>query len=450
MTKMQGSTSMQRRTLLATMGAAGAAAFLPRLAFAQKAGSLADAARDAYVYCLPLIEMARARASVFAKGQRPNHLQHASDLITPQTQDITTPNRDTIYSSAWCDTAQGPISFTLPATGRRYLSFAFLDFFTNHFAVLGTRTNGGDGGEFTLVGPDSLRSGPNVIRSPTRWTLLIVRLMVEGPDDMQNVRAIQQRMKLEGTAAAIPPTFAARDANWRDVFASAQALIVENGVPATDGELFRHIAPLGIGPTGGFDPQRFTDAQSAEIERGIAEARNIVRAVRGSSGVVDGWAYPKADIGMYGQDYLYRAQIALGGLGALPRIEAMYMRPLSEKGLLYFEPNREARLHFPAERLPPVDGFWSATMYQFTEAGQLYFVENDIHRYVLSDRTPGLVHNPDKSLDIWMTADRPAQERVPNWLPLPRDKRWSVVFRAYLPRKEMLEGAYRLPPLTLL
>jgi hypothetical protein len=222
----------------------------------------------------------------------------------------------------------------------------------------------------------------------------------------------------------------------------------ENIPPLTDLRLFRAIAPLGIGPLGGFDPSRFDAAQIAEIESGIKAAR--ARLLRGNAPQVDGWSYSLANLGDFGQDYLYRAQVALAGLGALPRDEATYMRPVPASGRPFFGADESYRLHFPADRLPPVAGFWSMTMYERTDDGQLYMTENEINRYSIGDRTPGLKAESDGSLTIWMSRERPAGDRAANWLPTPKDKEWMPVFRTYFPKPALLNGDYRLPKLESL
>ena len=439
---------MDRRRVLAVIGLTGATALMPGLAWSQGGNSLRDAAADAYIYGLPLIEMAQARHMHFGKGNRPNRIAHDRTLNTPATQDVTTPNNDTLYSTAWCDTASGPIGLTVPPTGGRYISIAFLDMFTNNFAIIGTRTTGGDGGTFTLVGPDAPSKGPATIRSPTRWALILVRTLVDGPGDLTTAHAVQDALRVEAAAAAAPPPYATRDAGWADFLQSLQALLTENGAPATDGNKLRQLARLGIKAAGGFDASRFSDAEAADIVSGLRAGRAAIGATIHRSGIVDGWGYPRANLGIYGQDYAYRAKIAMGGLGALPCAEAMYMRALDAGNRPFFPPGRDALLRFPPGRLPPVDGFWSATMYEVTPEGQYFLFDNAINRYAIGNRTHGLQHNDDGSLDLWMTRE-PPRYGPSNWLPLPAGRPWGVVLRAYLPRPALLDGTYTLPAMTM-
>jgi hypothetical protein len=436
---------VSRRALLAAGGGAGALLLAPA-AWAASASPLATAAEQAYLYALPLIENAESRAlSIRTENAIPNRIFHDRKLSTPAFRSVTTPNNDTVFSRAWIDLGSGPVTIEVPATGDRYISLAFMDMFSNNFAIAGTRTTGGDGVRITLVGPGAAAPDAQAVRSPTRWVWMIVRTGVDSESDLPAVHAIQDAIRMTAPSVAMPGEYAGRGARWDAYFTSAQQLIAENVPPLTDLRLFRAIAPLGIGPLGGFDPARFDAAQIAEIESGIKAARAQLSQPRAAA--VDGWSYSLANLGDFGQDYLHRAQTALAGLGALPREEAMYMRPEPPRDRRFFKGGESYRLRFPAGALPPVAGFWSMTLYERTGEGQFYLTENEINRYSIGDRTPGLKTDSDGSLSLWLASKRPAGDRAANWLPAPKDKDWTVVFRTYLPQAPLLNGSYRLPRL---
>lgn len=437
---------MQRRQLLTGWAAAAAMGPITGMS-AEPKPSLQAAARDAWLYGLPLIEMAGARAQAL-KGQLPNVMVQTRSLITVQTQSVTTPNNDTLYARAWIDLGKGPVTLTLPRSEARYLSVALMDMYSNNFVVLGTRTTGPAGGTFTLVGPnDAASAGPQVLRSPTPWVWLLVRTLVDGEADLAAANAVQDGVTLKGPRSEAPPVLAHRNAPWAHYFAAVQALLSENPPPGTDLAWLRTFEPLGIQVGGSFNAERFSPAEAAQIEAGVAEARAALRSRRRPGPLHDGWVYPKPNLGEFGQDYLYRAQVAMGGLAALPPAEAMYMRPVSADGAVVFDSARRYRLRFAADKLPPVHAFWSLTMYEATPEGQAFFTPNAINRYAIGDRTPGLAKGADGSLEIWMSRDDPGEGRRANWLPLPVDKPFTMVFRAYLPKEELLQGGYRLPPL---
>lgn len=408
---------------------------------------LKTAARDAFIYTLPLIEVATTRQRGIGLGQRMGVFTHVRNLATPKHRAVTTPNTDTLYSTAHIDLSAGPVTITLPAAGDRYLSLALMDAYTNNFAVLGTRTTGPYGGTFRLVGPRDAADGWNVIRSPTHHVWALARVLVAGPHDLDAAREMQGGISMQGPGGEPPGPYAARSAGWAEYFASAAALMASNPPPVTDLAMLRRMAPLGL--LDGFDPSRFSPAQAADIEAGLAEGRKAVRGGGGLAGnFVGGWSYPSVRLGDFEQDYALRGTVALGGLAALPPAEAMYLQGEGPESGKLFDGRTSWRLHFPAGGHLPVDSFWSLSLYEATDDGQFFFWDNPLNRYAIGDRTPGLTANADGSLDIWIGHASPGAERESNWLPAPAAP-FALFMRAYLPKPELLQGYYRMPALEV-
>jgi hypothetical protein len=407
---------------------------------------LRTAAREAWLYALPLIEIANTRARGQALGHRMGVFAHVPTLADHRHRAVTTPNNDTLYSTAQIDLGGGPVSITLPSGGERYFSLALMDAYSNNFAILGTRTTGPDGMTVRLVGPAEAADGPGVVRAPTNHVWALARILVEGPHDLEAARAVQRGLSMQGPATAAPGPYAQRQAPWPQYFAAAAALMAANPPPVTDRAVLRTMAPLGL--LDGFDPARFSDEEVALIEAGVAEARQLAR--RGGLGGTlfnGGWTYPSARLGDFDQDYQLRAAVALSGLAALPPAEAMYMRAEGEGPGHLYDGTKAWRLHFPADAPLPVESFWSLSLYEATAEGQFFFTDNPLNRYAIGDRTPGLKTNPDGSLDVWIGSHNPGDGRASNWLPAPAGP-FALFMRAYLPRPELLEGRYRLPPVT--
>lgn len=441
---------MNRRGVLAAMVAIG---MVPAARAMAAAGDLTAAAREAWLYGLPWIEMAAARARMLGgKGGQPaglNSFGHARNLVDASGRTITSPNNDTLYSSAWLDLTQGPLTLTVPATGDRYISLAGMNMWTDNDFVLGTRTTGGAGGRYTIVGPGQAGSGPNVVRLNTAHGWLLVRTLVDGPADLPAVHKIQDELKLSGPKGAMPAkSYATRQSPALEYFASLGELLKSDPPPATDGVVFGRLGGLGLTAEGAFDPKRFDAAAVTQIEAGVAQAKMASLAMK-PGGSAQGWTYPRHTLGYFHQDYLFRAAVALIGLAALPPAEAMYMQPVADQGRL-FTGAGPYRLHFPAGQMPPVGAFWSLTMYQPTPDGQFFFAENPIRRYSIGDRTAGLTKNPDGSLDIWIARADPGGAKSANWLPAPASGPFSLSFRAYLPTADFQDGRYRLPALEAL
>jgi hypothetical protein len=373
-----------------------------------------------------------------------NTLSHVRDLVDHTFRDITTPNNDTLYSTAKIDLSRGPVTLSLPASGDRYLSLALMDAYTNNFAILGTRTTGPQGGTFTLIGPADAGEGANAVRAPTNEVWALARILIDGPADLEAARAVQSGLSIQGPAVPRPAPAASRRDPWPAYFATASALLKANPPPATDRAVLQRIAPLGL--TGEFDPGRFSDAETAQIEAGVAEAiHDARRGGLGGASFIDGWSYPNSALGDFGQQYGFRAAVALSGLAALPPVEAMYMRARGHLPRALYDGTRMWRLHFAADRMIPVDGFWSLTLYEPTDDGQYFFADNRMGRYSIGDRTAGLTHNADGSLDIWIGHESPGEGLEGNWLPAPTGP-FALFMRAYMPRAELRGGRYRLPP----
>ena len=421
---------MNRRELLAAAGALGLA---PGFASRAAEGD-ATVARDAYLYALPLIEMATTRARLLkVPGAAVNRLNHTRALADHTARWVTTPNNDTLYSPAFLDLTKGPVTLTIPAMGKRYYSVAVMDMFTNNNVVLGTRTVGGEGGTFTLVGPGHASTGPNPTRIATPHAWLLVRILTDGGTDLEAAHAAQDGFKLTGPAGGPVAAYAGRDAKPADYFAAARALLASDPAPSTDVRMLRRTAAfLGAGP--------FDAAAAAD---GVEQARTITISAKGRQTFTGGWSYPRPNLGDYGQDYLYRAIVALQGLGALPVAEAMYMKAAGDDGAGLFAGDGLYRLTMPAQL--PLDGFWSLSMYEATADGQYFFTDNPFKRYVIGDRTAGLNRNADGTLDIWIGRADPGGDRSANWLPAPKAGPFALYLRAYLPRAELLDGRFRFP-----
>lgn len=225
---------------------------------------------------------------------------------------------------------------------------------------------------------------------------------------------------------------------------AANALMIENPPPATDRRWLTRMAPLNLGSPA-FDPAKFTRAELAEIAAGLEEAKHLTRRPGFGGKHVGGWLYPPTNMGAFFQDYPTRAVVAVSGLAALPNAEAMYLAAVPQDGRGLFDGESLWRLRFPAGALPPVDGFWSLTLYEAESNGAFFLTENPINRYAIGDRTPGLRRGADDGLDIWISRTDPGVGRTSNWLPAPVKGPFILILRTYLPRAELVTQTY-VPP----
>jgi hypothetical protein len=197
-----------------------------------------------------------------------------------------------------------------------------------------------------------------------------------------------------------------------------------------------------------FDVRSFDEGERVAILRGIRQAHAEIRAGGGRGETINGWLYPERHLGNFGDDYLYRAQVALGGLAALEPAEAAGLICIGDADGRPLDGTDRYRLRFEPGQLPPAKAFWSLTVYEVTAEGRAFLVDNPLSRYAIGDRTRGLVHAADGSLEIALQHDRPASERETNWLPTPAGP-MRLVLRAYEPTDALLDGSYRMPPVRM-
>ena len=411
--------------------------------------------RAAFRFAFPIYEVMRTRDFLLARA-RAAGIPNAVNLVLPRltladatSREVTTPNNDTLYGSTWLDLAAGPVILTVPSLPGRYNSAALMSLTTDNTAILGTRT-GGQGGRYALVGTGYTGTAPEgttLVRSATNDAWLLIRVLVNGPKDVENAGKALGGFTIdlpEGRGIPVP-TIApapAKPTAAQFVAAVGEALTRSADAPALTARFAPH-AGLGIGT--GWDAlspaqkslwTKSLPALMAELKPGLASASDLVT----------GWSYSHQGIGDVGADDNLRAYIALGGLGALPRTEAMYLTATTDASGAPLTGSKAYTVTLPP-RLP-VGAFWSLTMYAQEPDGRQFFVPNALNRFAIGDRSPEMRANRDGSFDIFIQPTSPSGERVVNWLPAPKGK-FIIVFRAYLPKAELLDGSFRLPPVAV-
>ena len=408
------------------------------------------ALRAAFQYAFPVYEMMRTRAATVTRAQAAgvsgvNRLFARKTLADATSRDVTTPNNDTLYSSAWLDLSNGPVTLTVPDLPGRYNSAALMNVFTDNVAILGTRTGGG--GQFTIVGPGYTGKAPEagtLVRATTNDAWLLVRVYVNGAKDIEAAGEAIDRFTLAGgvpvPTVALPTmtpdakTFLAvvNEALGRSKVEGRVASFAEQGIRPGATDAWEMLPP---------ETQKLWTATLPwfrhELAGGFAKVGTVA----------NGWSYPGPAIGAYGEgDDPARAAVALGGLGALPRQEAVYLSANTEAGGESLTGARAYTVHIPPR--PPVGAFWSLTMYQVEPDGRLFFYANPLNRFALGSGTKSLHFERDGGLDVFVQAGQPSGERVVNWLPAPKGP-FRLVWRAYLPKVELLDGSFKLPPILV-
>lgn len=414
--------------------------------------------RQAFTYTFPVHDVARTRLLFTQtpgnpRNVAPNVLHHNRKLLDHRARQVTMPNNDTLYSSAWLDLSGGPLQLSVPEMNDRYYSFAMMDIFTNNFACVGRRTTGTKAIVFTIAGPEwqgEAPTGSHLIRSPSNDVWLLGRILADGEADLPEVHRLQDAMRLEPLGAAQPPRMMKTEPKERSAelyLDLVNETLGRNPVPAHERAMVEGFAAIGIRPgvTGAWQalPEPVRDAWKALMPVLFRELKSLPPSHLPKPGEQRGhWVGGRDNIGNFGDDYLYRAFICLSGLGALERAEAIYLTSRVDAQGERLTGEHRYRLHVPAGM--PVDAFWSLSMYEFEADGRGFFVDNPIRRFTIGDRTPGLVFNTDGSADLWLQHEAPVGERAANWLPAPAGL-FSLALRFYQPQKALLERSFVMP-----
>jgi hypothetical protein len=415
---------------------------------------------QAYIYGYPLVLMDLTRQRALQRGAI-NRFSHAPAFPSASFRNVVRPNCDTLYSSAWLDLSGGPMIVSLPETGGRYYLLQILDAWTETLAVPGKRTTGTKPLQVAIVGPDwkgSLPPDLMTVKSTTNMVFLIGRIQTNTPTDYAHVHEIQKGFKLSSLnpplfsparpengppsadrQSSLPPPKQVAAMEAVTFFKTLAFLLRDNHPHPEDVPIMPSLKTLGLTHGRTFNLNRLGPEALRALERAVQEARiQILQQGQTLGTVQNGWRFNRV-IGKYGTAYLKRAAVALGGLGALPAEEAVYGgtskdnegNPLTGAGRYI--------IHFTKAGLPPVNAFWSLTLYD----REGYFVANPLERFALGDRDP-LRYNSDGSLDLYIQSDRPSLDREANWLPAPGNF-FTLSLRLYWPKPEVSEGRWSPP-----
>lgn len=437
--------TLSRRHALQWAGAGLAVSMLPALA-EEAANPNELLAEDAFIWGFPLVITDTLFRDALQKAENVNRFVVQGTLSTPAFN-VPGPNVDTLYGSAWLNLIGGPKIISVPETDGRYYSIQLVDAYGNSFAYIGRRATGSKAGAYAVVPPNwngDLPSGVTRIEATTPHVLALTRTVVTSEADLPKAVAVEAQFAIgslgDYPGALAPAVVTSRP--WKlpipDVAARGpkffldlrEAVQTNLPLPEERDEVL-HFAAL----SSAFASQ----AEAAEtlggaIPKAVARIKAAGAQLSETSG---GWSVNKK-IRPIIHDPLLRAAINQFGPGAHIAEEALYWSPVLGGGQQLDGANRY-RLKFAKGKVPPVDAFWSLTLY----GADWLLVENEIKRYAITDRSEGLVTASDGGLEIAIQHDRPAEEGV-NWLPAPQGP-FKLILRTYQPRPELLDGRYKLP-----
>jgi hypothetical protein len=433
---------------------------------------------DAYVYLYPLVTMDVTRRQFTnvepgkELGKGPMNMFHNVPEYPPADfKGVVRPNFDTLYSIAYLDMTKEPMIVSVPDTNGRYYLLPMLDMWTDVFASPGWRTTGTQAGTF-LVAPAGWRpdlrerfdefklpADTQRIEAPTPIVWIIGRTKTDGPPDYDAVREIQAGFKVTPLSEwgrtprpveakidpsvdmKTPPKIQVDTMSAGKYFAYAAELLKTNPPHLTDGPIIAQMRRIGIEPGKSFDIDKVSSAVRTALETAPSAGLKLMEwKVATLARVVNHWSMNTDTMGVYGNYYLKRAIISQAGLGANLPEDAIYPLNLGDDAGQPLDGANNYVLHFAKDAMPPVNAFWSVTLYD----PQGFQIANGLNRFALSSWMP-FSFNADGSLDIYFQNDSPGKDKEANWLPAPKGP-FNLTMRLYAPKSDVLTGRWDLPP----
>ncbi len=436
---------------------------------------------DAYLYFYSLITMDVTRkqstnieaGKQFGRGPM-NTFVNVPEYPPATMRMIVRPNFDTLYSIAWLDLTKEPLIVSVPDTGGRYYLLPLLDMWTDVFASPGWRTTGTQAGTFIIVPPGwrpdlrdrlieefRLPKDTQRIDAPTPYVWIIGRTKTDGPKDYDAVHKIQAGLKITplsrfGKSAEpiqvkidpavdmkTPPKIQVDTMPAGKYFAYAAELLKVHPPHLTDQTIIAMMKRIGIEPGKSFDMDKVDPVIKKALETVPEDAQKLMAwKVPTLARVVNGWTMNTDTMGVYGNYYLKRAIIAQQGLGANLPGDAIYPLNLADEKGNPLDGAHKYTIHFDKGAMPPVDAFWSVTLYD----NDGFQVANSLNRFAVSSWMP-FTYNPDGSLDLYFQHESPGANKESNWLPAPKGP-FNLTMRLYAPRQEVLVGKWNPPPVV--
>jgi hypothetical protein len=414
-------------------------------------------AEEGFIYGLPLV-MNYAVMNEFAVDTKSsqfkapfNEINNQHRVATPEDTAVVTPNSDTPYSVLWLDLRAEPMVISVPAVAKpRYYVVQLVDGNTYNFGYIGSRATGVEAGSYLVVGPDWKGETPagikKVFSSTTPFVFAVFRTQLFNPQDMPNVEKVQAGYKAQPLSAFqklpapppapkidfVPATTEGIKKNFYEYLDAALEFVP----PTTEDTAIRaKLATIGIGPGKTFEFKDLSAEHKAAVLIAMKEGDDkIDKYLANGMKDINGWVVGSllGDREFFHGDFLLRAAGAKAGIYGNTAVEAVY--PLTKhdaNGDLLDGGKHNYTITFPAGQLPPVNAFWSVTMY---DGKTQLLIRNPINRYLInSPMLPGMKKNADGSLTLYLQKDSPGKAKEANWLPAP-DGPIYLVMRLYWPK----------------
>ena len=419
---------------------------------------------QAFAYGFPAIYYTKLRFGMVKQPQGVIDTPLNSFFHVPRLSDHTdqyggSPMRDAIYSVAWLDLSSEPVVVYIPASGKRYVSVQYAEFYSDIFGYSGPSVNDGHAQTALVVGPKWQGDVPEgidiVLHAPTPSVFMVARVSTPGGSDLQIARELQKNawIKTMSVWASNALTPALREVltpysasvPFAD-FRTMNAAMNENPPPSRDEALMRQFAQIGLGPFATTELDDLDAATKRGLERALTDGPVLLSKVAltgGNTKKVNGWFYGDKNWGRMAEsdDFLGRASPqAFSGILEHWKEQSTKLRTFLDESGEPLSGEHSYVLHFSKEEIPRARAFWSITLYD----EKFNLADNSIKRYSLGSLSDQLEYDADDGLTILLQHDTPAQAQQSNWLPTPVGK-FNLFLRTYLPELAILEQTYAPP-----
>ena len=432
--------------------------------------SIKAIAHDAYIYGYPMVDNYRVEYDYYVDNSNKefkapwNQIKNIAQVYTAADKAVQTANSDTPYSWIGYDLRNEPLVLSIPEIEEgRYYSVQFIDSYTYNFAYLGSRTTGNKAGTYMLVGPnwkEEVVDGiDQVIKSETEIGVIVYRTQLFNPEDIDKVKAIQANYKVQTLSEYLGKTALASSSTveWMkpltpeeqksslEFFNEMNFVMNFTQTVSAETVLMERFAKIGVGAGKIIDFATLSPEVKAAFEAGIKKAWDVTYSDLMKKVVVG----EVASEDVFGTrdyingNYLYRMAGDVLGLYGNSKEEAIYplYRNDSEGKPLDATTNKYT-MKFKAGELPPVNAFWSLTMYNLPQS---LMVENPINRYLInSPMLPDLKKDADGGITLYIQNESPGKDKESNWLPAPKGPFWTVL-RLYWPKPAAYDGTWKKP-----
>jgi hypothetical protein len=462
-----------RRQMLIGAASVGALAFTATARAADATPAEARAiAKEAYIYGYPMVDGYRVQYEYFVDRQNPefkapwNQIRNIPRVYTPDDKAIVSPNSDTPYSMVGMDLRAEPLVLTVPKIEKnRYFSVQLIDLYTFNFDYIGSRTTGNDGGSYMIAGPNWKGETPKgvkkVFHSETELALGVYRTQLFNPDDIDNVKKVQSGYKVQplseflGKAAPtsapaidfIKPLTPETQKTSPEFFNILSSILQFAPTNPSEKKLMERFAKIGVGAGKKFDVSKLSPEMKAALEGGMADAwaefADFKKARFDTGQVTSGDVFGTRQY--LKNNYLYRMAAGVIGLYGNSKQEAMYPFYGVDSDKQPMVGTNSYTLRFAPGKLPPINAFWSVTMYGMPQS---LLVANPINRYLInSPMLPQLKRDADGGLTLLIQNESPGKDKEANWLPAPKGP-FVMAMRLYWPKEEALDGKWAAPPVN--